>query len=744
MHRYSLLSIILLLFIANITLGQRNRNKNTKPITDLRKIDTLLQPIPTNRSYFHLLIDDQIVLVDKLDGKYDGKVDNYRGPETDGIINNDILRRAKSLAAFIENETFAQEKGTNDQTKVRYLRKVEFDLKEFYAQAYTGNVMIDIYKDMFDELENLIVANKQGKLEEYVRANPNIGVYLNRSLLEDKPQLIEILIDTMCVRHPEIMEPKLREIAKYQGACIIVSNMAKRSISSVLNFATSTSIERDIVAKCGDPLVQSIYAIATKTQKPLKAIAFLNDYRSNVLTIQQIDDMTATDEAYYKALVGLRIDNKPENQYIINRDLKVQAQLYVREINELHDESNLAIRFKCLDNLSPRELYYLAVLCGDEIYTSSFTKGVFKNLITKMQPQSGNEFLQTIKMDKFRTFIRMCANYNTLDSFLATMSTGADKDVMSKFVKGLGDNNKIDLESSVDVADAFGSINNPKLIAELQADVRQEYEANYLSNNKDGMSVYFILYSLFTSKQEGGDDSLFDATMTNKLHLKPINKMPFKNLVAANNTVYEQVFFYGDKDGQDSYVSFKSFIAKFPNLKLDESNKYFTVIKSVNTKVPLEIYANKPLSEPQDEEAQRELGNYLVQNNIVPSIMIHRGHSYHLPETIKYFSEENKVCILGSCGSYQNLSTILTSSADAQIVSSKQVGSMHINDPIIREVNYAVMNGEEVNWVKIWSKLDKEFTNASSRDLFNDYVPPHKNLGALFLKAYKTLSAGSL
>jgi hypothetical protein len=712
--------------------------------TAVRVADTLRQPIPHNRSLFHLYIDDQLVNIDKLDGKMDGKIENYRGPITDGIITNDILIRAKSLAAFIENQQFDIDNGVNHNTKVRYLRKVEFNLKDFYDDMYDGSVNIDDYKHMFDVLEGIIIANKENKLTEYVKTHADMGLLLNKSLIENKPELVEILMDSICYKYPSMMEPRLREIAQYNGACAIVAMMAKRSVNSVLNFATSTSVERDIVRRCNDPLVKSINEIAMKTKNPLRAICFLGDYRTGKKTIAEIDNLTNTDEHYYKALVVLRQSNEAENRYTINRDLKVEALRYIREINELHDENNLAIRFKCLDSLNTKELYYLAILCSDEIYTSSFVKGVYKRIMTNMKPISGDAYLESLNMDKFRTWIRICANYNTLDTFLATMQPQKSKSIMASFVKGLGDKKEIDLEGSVDVADCFGSINDPSLIASLQEDVRQEYEKNYLSNNKEGMSVYFILYSLFTSKQVGSDDSIFDAIMTNKLKLQPINKMPFRNLIGNDNIVHEQVFFYGDKDGESSYVSFKRFITDQKNFTIDESNKYFTVIKAINSKVPFEIYANKPLPEPEDEEAQKQLADYLTKKNIQPGIIIHRGHSYHLSSTIKALDDNNKIIIVGSCGGYHNLETILERSPDAQMVSSKQVGSMYVNDPIIKEVNLSVMAGEDVNWVNIWNKLDLQFKTPQERDLFNDYVPPHKNLGALFLKAYKTLKESNL
>jgi hypothetical protein len=745
MFKKILFSVIYFTVLSNSIIAQKNKST----IKDLRKIDTLLQPIPINRQLFHVKIDDELQKVDFLDGVYDNKVANYRGESTDNIINNDVLRKAKSMANFVENETFESDPALNHNTKIRYLRVIESDLREFNADYYDGKANPEYYKNMFMGLGEMMVANKEGKLAEYVRKNANMNVYLNRSLIENDKASMKILMDSMCYNYPELMENKLNAIAEYDGACMVMAYMAKKSISRVMSAATSTNYERDIVRRCNDPLVKAINEIATKTKREeqFNALLFIGEYMANRMTIEQIQDVVSTEEKYYKALVKLRLDNNESSKYVTDEKLKLQALNFVREINRLHDESNPKVRYKCLDNMSVKELYFMAVLCHEEIYTSSFVKGVYARIIERMKPNTGDAMLESVNKDKFRTFIRMCANYNTLDSFLTTMNKEKKNDLMSEFVVGLGDKKDVNLEGAVDVADAFGSINDPVLIDFLQAKVRSQYEQNYSNNNKDGLVIYFILYSLFTSKNVGSDDSIFNYVMTNKLKMPPINKMPFERLVSENSgKVYEQVFFYGDEDGRASYASFKGFINNSGLYKMDESNDWFTKITAINSKIPFEIYANKPLDEEKelDEKAQQYLGNYLVEKNIHPSVIIHRGHSYHLPTSISYLNDENKVIILGSCGGYHNLATILDRSPDAQMVSSKQVGAMAINDPIIREVNKALMNGQDVNWIDIWKVLDKEFKTPAQRDLYNDYVPPHKNLGALFIKAFKSIKENQL
>ena len=48
----------------------------------------------------------------------------------------------------------------------------------------------------------------------------------------------------------------------------------------------------------------------------------------------------------------------------------------------------------------------------------------------------------------------------------------------------------------------------------------------------------------------------------------------------------------------------------------------------------------------------------------------------------------------------------------------------------------------DIDWVEMWTQLSKQFSSGEMKQLFDDYVPPYKNLGATFLKAYR-MSGGA-
>ncbi len=739
------LLIACLIFLCSSNIyAQRNKNKVAKTYSqeDLLKIDTIINPIPINRQAIHERIMDQVTRIDMLDGNVDGQMKGFRGYENDLLITNKIMRRAYSLKAFVENNTFETEARLEQNTKLRYLRQIQENCEAFATQGRTGRFNLNQYTEMFDLLEGIMLASQKGTLKEYIGANATLGMYQNRDLFKGDTSIYNLLIDSLCYKYPNEMEPKLREVYTYRGAGAIIANIAKRSALEVMNFATSTGPESVAVARCEDPKVKAIYEIAKGTRKPYKAISFLKDYLAGNRSLAEIDDITNNPEKYFKSLVDVRQTNLKNTSYVVNRDLKIAAMDYVREINELHDKTD-EVRFKCLGPLDEKQLFYLATLCNDEIYTSSFL-GVFKRIMAKLDTRTGFDYLQSLQMDTFRTFVRMCANYNTLDPFLASMPQEKRNDLMYSFVSGLGADNSVDLSGATDVADAVGSISDTALIAFLQRKVTDEYEKNYNTNNNEAVKAYFILYSLLNSKNPNSNDSIFDAVMTNKLKLPPIIKMPFKQLIDTNyNTITENMFFYGDEDGIGGYNGFMGRSRGSGQWTIDESNKYWVVLTAKKSVVPFKLYANKPLKEPEDEVAQKYLAEYLIQQNINPSVIVHRGHSYHLNSTIDAINPDHKVIILGSCGGYHNLSTILNKCPDGQITSSKQTGKGTINNRIIEEVNSTIMDGKDIVWPDVTGSLDKVFTKAD-REEWNDYVFPHKNLGALFLKAYKSLNENNL
>jgi hypothetical protein len=730
--KYRILLFALFFCVSNqFVLAQKNDSKNDKKEVSVYGLDTLIHPVPMQRSLFFDKVNKQQKRADLSDGLADNFIRIAEDEDGSKMLSNSLLTEVGRIQIMIENLPIA-DKFSENQTKIGYHRALENVLVQFNNETRQAPIY---YKRLVANFKQMVIAKFEGKINEFVRDNVNVYSLANSPLLSDADK--DFLCQEISKQDPKLLIKKLPEFASKPCADVLLAVAAKIMPDEVFNYAASTNVSLvNALNRNTDPLVKTIVRIVRESKTPLKAKAFLNDIHNGKMTIAEADRITDDQDLFFKNLVRLKMEKQTLGGSSVDGELEYRAlRDYVRIMDELHDKPE-AVRFKCIEALSPEAIYYIIVYGQEEIYTSSFT-GAFKRMMEKMKPLAGDEFLEKLHYDKFRTFIRMSAGFSRLDQFLATFAEDKKQNLMKDFVANLGKGKDDELEDAVDVADAFGSIEDSILIEFLRAEVKENYEKSYQQRSKKGMKVYALLSTLF----ESAKDSLTEeeaAERSEQLRLPSINLVPYAKLLDDDSAVVEQFFFYGDEDGKMSYTSFLSNF-KGPKWKMT-SSKYWVNITATSGK-KINVFANLPLAEPEDEEAQKALNKYLDDNNIHPSVLIHRGHSYHLPTTLERLSSRTKVVVLGSCGGYHNLSTILNNSPEAQIISTKQTGAMAVNEPILRALNDNLNEGVDVNWVNMWKRLSGEFKGKTAEALFKDYVPPHKNLGAIFIKAYRRLEA---
>ncbi len=744
----SLLSVFFLLFCVTSVFGQAHVAPHAAPIrvNKYKKkdtirispyvVDTLFAAIPMKRAYFHDKIDKEQKKADDADGFPDWTM-RYGGDSSlTSILTKAILHNVDRIQTMIENmPENGRDVETENQQKIRSLQAVWEMMRQYNGDPKPTP---DFYSKLVANMHDMLIAANENKLMEFVVANTNVYTLDNGKLLfSSRADIRSYVYTQMGRKDPVMMVKRLQEYANDSFAPAIITAAARLAPDVLFNYATSTNeLLKNAVVRTQDPLVQAIVSVATTSKTPLKALPFLPDVYHGRKTIAEIDTIAEHPAMYFENLVRLKLDNDPIGRSIYTDELKYRALAgFVRQMNELHEAKD-EVRFRCIDSMSPGSLYFLLVYGQDEIYTSSFL-GTFRRMMERMRPQKGDQLLSSLHYDHFRTFIRMCAGYNTLSEFLGTIDDTTRTALMTSFIGGLQKGRTDDLEDAVDVADAFGSIKDSALAVFLQRKVRENYEASYKQGSKKGVVVYSLLAMLFEGNKISGSDT-GAAIASARLHLPSINKVRYNDLVNDSGTVYQQVFFFGDEDGVNAYDNYLEDFKKNPQWKITYDS-FWTVISSTAGK-KIEIYANRPLKEPGDEEATDTLIKYLDANNIHPTIAIHRGHSYHLPFTLSKLNKQVRIVILGSCGGYHNLSIVLDHSPDAHIVSSKQTGVMAINGPIIRSLNSMLLQGADVNWITMWRELDQYFEGKKGlQEKYDDYVPPYKNLGAIFIKAYRQM-----
>lgn len=730
------IAVSLMSSLALTGYAQRNKDKKAnkqdevvEPILNW-SVDTLIKPIPLNRSLFTDNVSKQLKAADVRDGKVDNAI-VVKDTLLSRLMTDNVLHQAQKLMIKIENVEIPH------QTKILYHRAIENMMKRINSKNF--ETFDPIYaRRIVGNLEGMILAREKNELLDFVKTNLNLYSLDNASLLNDNYEARAYLIENLGKQYPSILINRLDEFANEKYADVVVASAAKVVPATILKYALSTSRLSGVVRRNQDPLVQTICRIATDSKVPYRILPFVGKINAGKMTITQADAIYNNQEGYLKALVDLKTSGETLGAYDIDEELKLKTLDFIREVNRLHNEP-AARRFASLNNFRAEDLYFAMIGGVEEVYTSSFV-WMFNRMLEKMTPMTGDQMLEHVNMYHFRTFLRMCAGYNTLTPFLASMDEAARSKIMTKFVANLEEGNFDDLEGAVDLADAYGSIKDEKVLSFIRDEVNANYKrVGKLSNieqQQKGTIIYGLLSTIFSSANnpEEMNDDLAQ-------FIPPIMFVPYSSLKADDGRVYEVSYFYGDLDGKTAYANY---INSFKGDWKVSHNNYWSTIKYDGPN-PVTIFANKPLPEEtgQDEEAQKKMNSYMKDENIHPTIVIHRGHSYYLPSTLSYLTESAKIVMLGSCGGYHNLATVLESSPDAHIISSKQVGALNINMPIIQSIDQRMKDAKDVNWLELWDELNNQFAkrSAGERDLFSDYIPPNRNLGVIFIKAYKKMAA---
>jgi hypothetical protein len=711
-------------FFSYYSFSQTNTDKGCKP--------------PINRARWHDLIDKEQKNALKADKKADNFLNVSADEEINFLVTQALIKRIDALQCVIERDTIMSPQG-----KIRYLDGIEELLKNFTAAFRSGKInasnlprMIEMYEAVMQKdktsvsIENIISKNNY----EVANAVLSTGAFNTNPAYKTSRQ---ILLRKYTATHPERIFAMLKDNTDVPFRDSLILIAAYKYPTLLYDYAAANNKLGYAIRKIDDPLVKAVTKMATSDGSGQLYFPFLDNIIKGSQTIEEIDAVKNDDVKYYKLLVKTRLDYlnrslQKERLYgmaALNKRMENRAKEYfVKTINALHEQPD-AVRFRILQQLNAQELYYLAVLSESEIYTSSYTRGVYPAIMQKIG-QRGDSLLMSVSFDRYKKFIKIAAGFNTLSNFLSTFPDDEKKQsLMTAFVNGL--EKSTGLEDGVDVADSYASIAETikPLAAQMLQNVKYNYDRNLSNNDQRGMVMYNLLYKLFLSA-----DSSNNINLSKEFGIPPVYSVAYSSLANESQQVVMQVFFYGDEDGRNNYAGFMRQFSG-ANWKIS-SNPQWVTINSTRGKSII-IYANKPLDEEKDEDAkaQEALDDYLAQKNTEPTIVVHRGHSYYASYTIAQIKPAAKIVFLGSCGGYHLIHDVLKLAPDAHIISSKQIGKGVINQPFFNILNEKLRNGNNIDWIPFWNEFKR---SAGSVEGFDDYIPPHKNLGAIFIKAYNS------
>lgn len=698
-----------------------------------------------SRALFHSRLDQAQKDMLALDGRADSVFTVFPSHEMNQQLQYLVQTRIDDWQRRVEfSKTYDHNK------KLTYLRSMTELLYAYAVEIRKKSTDWSSFAPLLNAFEEGLLRIEAGKTVlpllkplpyDVAKIIPNNFAFRNSAGIR---QIQEYIFLKLISENPEQTLKRLAENPTYSFTDSLISVAARRRPEELINYAQASNTPLGaVISRHADPLVKMIVQLAHDRSGQLY-FPFLDDLSKGNISKKDIEKAIEDSAAYYRLLVKTQVNYagrmRKGDTPVVTRGLqdmlhRKSLEVYVNTINGLHDLP-APVRFKKIQALSVTELYYLIVLNEAEIYTSSYMY-VYNRMLDLTPGKSADTLLQIVNYDKYKKFLTMASNYNTLNDFLSKMSGANATALMSDFVSNLEKgSSKDDIEDAVDVANAYASITQPAIRALMLNKVKENLAMAELMNNRKGRIVYRLEKVIMESSDSEKDSKLPRVNISDSLGIPPVYDISNKQLRDSLGRIVLQMYFYGDAGGKGTFNHLLRLYADRSKWAMKATPEWVQ-FTSIGSPVPFVLFANRALDEENDEDenAQRKLIEYMTSNGFSPSITVHRGHSYYLPYTIKKMLP-SRVVVLGSCGAYHNLADVLRISPDASIISSKQVGYGEINVALFTYLVDKLKMGQDVKWPSMMSEVAGRIS-AEKKEGYDDYIFPHQNLGALFIKAYK-------
>ncbi|NQW42468.1 MAG: hypothetical protein HQ463_03435 [Bacteroidetes bacterium] len=652
------------------------------------------------------LIDAEQDRIDLMDTKLDKNL--AIGSESQNQLANKIyFTLADKLQADINVLTNVKLKEVNQRALYDFLRTVQ--RQNIYHFAANQRV--------FELVDKIIVLNNETKELELLKTDLKTGILIG-DFINLKPYAKAYWLHTAQF-YPTDLLNKFKNLAYSPIGSEVINAIAKTDPIAVKQYFGTNHIVDRALKNSKDTVVQLVYTIYKTYGMQSKAYALLHYIYNKQMDMQDANTISKNPKQFYKTLIELRKKPNILGNYAVDKELQTLGMERVVEINLRHDKTE-SVRFAPIDADNAYEIYTAIVYSPEEIFTSSFL-GMYKRMMEKKKEKSGYLFLQKLNFNKFRIFVKQCAGYNKLDDFFGTMNDSQANALVNLFASDLY-NYGGNLGPAVDVADTYGSLENDKIKKLFKDVIETEYKQTILTKNDHGIKIYGLLLKLI-----GGQPENLPSNYT--FNIPNLDRVTQKELFPDSIHI-QQHFFFDDEDGQ---AAFNAWLTQYPATLYKKDDKGTYVVLSTLKGKKILIYANKPKEEFAGRNALTKL---FESKNRFPDLIVHRGHSYYIENTLANMTNSNRVAILGSCGGYQNISKAMENAMDVQIVSTKQVGTLVVNSVLINETTETIRQGKDLVWIDLWKQITVKLKDNPQ---FKDYIPPYKNLGARFIKAYNML-----
>lgn len=467
-----------------------------------------------------------------------------------------------------------------------------------------------------------------------------------------------------------------------------------------------------------------------------KTLPFSLAILQNRMTAEDVKKLTMSPPEYYHAFaeeaIRLYKDKDPEvsnflREPISELNVKFGNYYFIKQINDLH-ESPDNVRFQVLENLKPLDLYFI-LLAGNydlvqdgssALYTSSFLY-VYKKFLKDNGKDGLNKFFEDIGYYQFDTFLSNVSDYGLVDDLAKNLDENKFADFLGSYLEKLPSKELSDNEvilNAMTMAEVLHEIRNHSelknsLVARFQKIERQPGIQDHFLYQR----MYSVLKDILLDKYKSESDLTYDVLRIKRMQ--------------DHSPIVQACFYYDD---EDAVASFNNSSTTYDSKIWEKKDMGNYIVYTSKTGNKVKVYMNKPNTKEGSDSAQNKMLQDIRQEGYTISSYIHRGHSYHLSESMKKFTPSAQFVFLGSCGGYKQVLKVFQLNPDVNIIATRSVGSKLINDPLLERINLDIVNGKDIDWNSLWAEFDKKFQSKMTKDLFVAYMPPNKYIGIKFMR----------
>jgi hypothetical protein len=463
-----------------------------------------------------------------------------------------------------------------------------------------------------------------------------------------------------------------------------------------------------------------------------KAAALAFEIARGNLTVEDAVRLAAQTPAYFARLTDLRFAAGGEEARGLDAALGLESLVLCRAVGESQGRG-----LADLAAFRARDLYLTLAYGRAEAADPVFAVVFDRLLAPKLRANKGAmaKLLDESHGVGLRQFAGGALEARRLDPFLALV--GAD--AAARLARGI-DGSANPVEEAVEMADLIAGTRDRALLGQLDAIVPDEYARVAAQGDERGKELYGLLAASLLAAGGPGADRVRASGAPYAKVLTSAATLDVAALFGAQKRCVERYFFWDDDDGVSSFEHFKSGYARDPAWKVEDRGNYVRITGRGPGGRTIEIWANRPIDirlpanrDREDESLRRqaEMGNAMQAAGSRADVLVHRGHSFHVPKTLRFVEPEDRLVILGSCRGVGEIRAVMERSHGAQVIATRLKAKTELNDAMLKALNTALLSaGPKIDWKTFWS----------GKAAFQAYTAPSADPASVYLRGYYALA----